>query len=66
MLYTITFPYHFLKYSSQALKVRTREVLYEKFRTEKLLAWRSTRRIDPVETNKILEGALKVKQILGC
>ncbi|CCM00652.1 uncharacterized protein FIBRA_02690 [Fibroporia radiculosa] len=36
------------------LKIRTREVLYEKFRTEKLLARRATRNISEVETRKLL------------
>lgn len=37
------------------LKIRTREVLYEKFRTEKLLAKRATRNIGETETRKLLE-----------
>jgi septin family protein len=40
----------------QVLKTRTREVLYEKYRTEKLLAWRATRSIDQEETKRMLEG----------
>jgi septin family protein len=43
---------------SQVLKTRTREVLYEKYRTEKLLAWRATRSIDQEETKRMLEGKL--------
>ena len=42
----------------QVLKTRTREVLYEKYRTEKLLAWRATRTIDQEETKRMLEGDL--------
>lgn len=42
----------------QMLKIRTREVLYEKFRTEKLLAKRATRNIGETETRKLLEGEL--------
>lgn len=40
----------------QVLKTHTREVLYEKYRTEKLLAWRATRTIDQEETKRMLEG----------
>ncbi|KAI0917260.1 hypothetical protein AcV5_007775 [Taiwanofungus camphoratus] len=36
------------------LKIRTKEVLYEKFRTEKLLARRATRNISEDETRKLL------------
>jgi septin family protein len=38
------------------LKTHTREVLYEKFRTEKLLARRVTQKIGEEETKKLLEG----------
>ncbi|KAI9058282.1 hypothetical protein FKP32DRAFT_1582289 [Trametes sanguinea] len=38
------------------LKIRTKEVLYEKYRTEKLLARRATRNISEDETRKLLEG----------
>lgn len=38
------------------LKTHTREVLYEKFRTEKLLARRATQKIGEEETKKLLEG----------
>lgn len=38
------------------LKIRTKEVLYEKFRTEKLLARRATRNIGEDETKRLLEG----------
>ncbi len=41
----------------QLLKIRTKEVLYEKFRTEKLLARRATRNIGEDETKRLLEGA---------
>ncbi|KAI0768986.1 Septin-domain-containing protein [Trametes elegans] len=37
------------------LKIRTKEVLYEKYRTEKLLARRATRNIGEDETRKLLE-----------
>ncbi|KAI0699289.1 Septin-domain-containing protein [Cerioporus squamosus] len=37
------------------LKIRTKEVLYEKFRTEKLLARRATRNISEDETRRLLE-----------
>ncbi|KAH7922949.1 hypothetical protein BV22DRAFT_1069573 [Leucogyrophana mollusca] len=39
----------------RVLKVHTREVLYEKYRTEKLLARRATRNIGPEETKRLLE-----------
>ncbi|KAH9947585.1 Septin-domain-containing protein [Amylocystis lapponica] len=39
------------------LKIRTKEVLYEKYRTEKLLARRATQNISANETRKLLEGA---------
>ena len=41
----------------QLLKIRTKEVLYEKYRTEKLLARRATRNISEDETRRLLEGA---------
>ncbi|KAI0661929.1 Septin-domain-containing protein [Cubamyces menziesii] len=37
------------------LKIRTKEVLYEKYRTEKLLARRATRNISEDETRRLLE-----------
>ncbi|GBE85009.1 predicted protein [Sparassis crispa] len=37
------------------LKIRTKEVLYEKYRTEKLLARRATKNISESETRKLLE-----------
>jgi len=37
------------------LKIRTKEVLYEKYRTEKLLARRATKNISEEETKKLLE-----------
>jgi septin family protein len=40
----------------QVLKVHTREVLYEKYRTEKLLAKRATRNISDEDRLKLLEG----------
>jgi septin family protein len=39
----------------KVLKVHTREVLYEKYRTEKLLARRATRNIGPDEAKRLLE-----------
>ncbi|TFK52435.1 septin family protein [Heliocybe sulcata] len=39
----------------KVLKVQTREVLYEKYRTEKLLARRATRNISETETKRLLE-----------
>jgi septin family protein len=38
------------------LKIRTKEVLYEKYRTEKLLARRATRNITEEDTQKLMEG----------
>ncbi len=43
-------------YRRQVLKTHTREVLYEKFRTEKLLARRATRKIGEEQTKKLLKG----------
>lgn len=40
----------------QILKVHTREVLYEKYRTEKLLVRRATQQISEEEKNRLLEG----------
>lgn len=40
----------------RVLKVHTKEVLYEKYRTEKLLARRATRNIGESEAKKMLEG----------
>ncbi|KAH9080674.1 septin family protein [Lactarius deliciosus] len=40
----------------KVLKTHTREVLYEKFRTEKLLARRATQKIGEEQTKKLLEG----------
>lgn len=45
------------------LKTRTKEVLYEKYRTEKLLAKRATRNISEEDAKKLLED---VAQISGC
>ena len=45
-----------LTFYDQVLKTHTREVLYEKFRTEKLLARRATRKIGEEQTKKLLEG----------
>ncbi|KAI0670849.1 Septin-domain-containing protein [Trametes maxima] len=38
------------------LKIRTKEVLYEKYRTEKLLARRATQNISEEERRRLLEG----------
>lgn len=38
------------------LKIRTREVLYERYRTEKLLARRATRNISEDETRRMFAG----------
>jgi septin family protein len=40
----------------QLLKIRTKEVLYEKYRTEKLLARRATRQISEEQRQRLLEG----------
>ncbi|KAI6042688.1 Septin-domain-containing protein [Pisolithus marmoratus] len=40
----------------KVLKVHTREVLYERYRTEKLLAKRATRVIGPEQAKRLLEG----------
>jgi septin family protein len=38
------------------LKTNTKEVLYEKYRTEKLLARRATRNISEDDRKRLLEG----------
>lgn len=38
------------------LKIRTKEVLYERYRTEKLLARRATRNIGEEEARRLFEG----------
>lgn len=43
-------------FMTQVLKIHTREVLYEKYRTEKLLARRATRNISDEDRLKLLEG----------
>lgn len=40
----------------KVLKRQTKEVLYEKYRTEKLLARRATRQITDDERQRLLEG----------
>ncbi|KAG8745844.1 hypothetical protein FRC10_006871 [Ceratobasidium sp. 414] len=40
----------------KALKTQTREVLYEKFRTEKLLARRATQNITPEQRSRLMKG----------
>ncbi|KAF9029812.1 hypothetical protein BDZ89DRAFT_1091724 [Hymenopellis radicata] len=42
----------------KVLKTHTKEVLYEKYRTEKLLARRATRQITEDERTKLMEGML--------
>lgn len=46
---------HFL-FPIKLLKTHTKEVLYEKYRTEKLLARRATSHISAEETERLLEG----------
>ncbi|THH19202.1 hypothetical protein EW146_g1914 [Bondarzewia mesenterica] len=41
---------------TKILKTRTKEVLYEKYRTEKLLARRATQKFGEEETKRLLEG----------
>jgi septin family protein len=43
-------------FHDQVLKTHTREVLYEKFRTEKLLARRATQKIGEEQAKRLLEG----------
>jgi septin family protein len=50
----------------QVLKTHTREVLYEKFRTEKLLARRATRKIGEEQTKKLLEGVFPRNLPITC
>ena len=40
------------------LKIRTKEVLYERYRTEKLLARRATKNISEDQARKMVEGML--------
>ncbi len=40
----------------KVLKTNTKEVLYEKYRTEKLLARRATRNISDDDRKRLLEG----------
>lgn len=40
----------------QMLKIRTKEVLYENYRTEKLIERRETKRITEADAKKLLEG----------
>lgn len=39
------------------LKIRTKEVLYERYRTEKLLARRATKNISEDQARKMIDGA---------
>lgn len=41
---------------TQVLKTNTKEVLYEKYRTEKLLARRATRNMCDDDRKRLLEG----------
>jgi hypothetical protein len=50
----------------QVLKTHTKEVLYEKYRTEKLLARRATRNISEDERHRLLEGMLTFPFIYSC
>ncbi|KZP33683.1 hypothetical protein FIBSPDRAFT_773474 [Athelia psychrophila] len=43
----------------KALKIRTKEVLYERYRTEKLVSWKERKHNDPVETQRML-AALEI------
>jgi len=43
---------------TQSLKSTTKDLLYEQFRTEKLLARRATASISDVERKKLIDGAL--------
>lgn len=40
------------------LKIRTKEVLYEKYRTEKLLARRATKNISRDQAQRMFDGML--------
>jgi len=53
MIFFLTSIYIF---ASQLLKIRTKEVLYEKYRTEKLLARRATANISDDQRQRLLEG----------
>ncbi|KAI0087872.1 Septin-domain-containing protein [Irpex rosettiformis] len=46
------------------LKIRTKEVLYERYRTEKLLARRATQKISESDRRRIFEGAFDEKLLL--
>jgi hypothetical protein len=51
----------------QLLKIRTKEVLYEKYRTEKLLARRATANISNDQRQRLLEGAFfSLTFLYGC
>jgi septin family protein len=50
----------------QVLKTHTREVLYEKYRTEKLLARRATRKIGEEQAKKLLEGVFPLYLLTTC
>jgi septin family protein len=50
----------------QVLKTHTREVLYEKYRTEKLLARRATRKIGEEQAKKLLEGVSSFDLLITC
>ncbi|KAI0771391.1 Septin-domain-containing protein [Irpex lacteus] len=46
------------------LKIRTKEVLYERYRTEKLLARRATQKISESDRRRIFEGAFSEDMLL--
>lgn len=46
-----------LTHTLQMLKTHTREVLYERFRTEKLLVRRATQKIGEKEAKRLFDGA---------
>lgn len=56
MIFSLTFLFIFLL--CQLLKIRTKEVLYEKYRTEKLLARRATANISDDQRQRLLEGTV--------
>ena len=46
------------------LKIRTKEVLYERYRTEKLLARRATQKISESDRRRLFEGTFDEKLLL--
>ncbi|TBU26509.1 hypothetical protein BD311DRAFT_808447 [Dichomitus squalens] len=57
MLYPEHCDFAALRMAASLLKIWTKKVLYEKCRTEKLLAWCVARKISEDETRRLLEGA---------